>query len=160
MLTAIMHHPFFVYGTLKPGEPNYARFLAGRTRGEESASLSGAALYSAGSYPYLVAEPDLAAPDERVDGTIISVADDDYTTVLAQLDGLEGYTEGGTANLYERLLMMVDTAAGPCVAWVYVAGTESLARIRAGDLPKVPDGNWQSDLAALRYWSTLWEPHV
>ncbi len=104
--------------------------------------------------PYLVAEPDLAAPDERVDGTIISVADDDYAIILAQLDGLEGYTEGGTANLYERLLVTVDTAAGPCVAWVYVAGTENLARIRAGDLPKVPDGNWQSDPAALRYWST------
>ncbi|MFZ4700035.1 MAG: gamma-glutamylcyclotransferase family protein, partial [Candidatus Methylumidiphilus sp.] len=55
----------FVYGTLKPGEPTYARFLAGRTLSEESASVVSVALYSAGPYPYLVAEPDLATPDEH-----------------------------------------------------------------------------------------------
>ncbi|MEI8307473.1 MAG: gamma-glutamylcyclotransferase family protein [Chloroflexales bacterium] len=148
-----MRHPFFVYGTLKPGEPNYARFLAGRTRGEEAASVIGTALYSAGPYPYLVAEPDLAAPDEQVSGTLISVADDDYAAVLAQLDSLEGYTQGGTNNTYERLLVTVDTTAGPRLAWIYVAGTASLARIRAGDLPKLPGGNWQSDSAARDYWS-------
>jgi gamma-glutamylcyclotransferase (GGCT)/AIG2-like uncharacterized protein YtfP len=149
----MMNHPFFVYGTLKPGEPNYARFLAGRTMGEELASFAGAALYSAGHYPYLSTERDLAAPDERVSGTLISVADDDYAAISAQLDSLEGYAEGGTNNAYERLLVTVDAADGARAAWIYVAGAEGLARIRAGELPKIPGGNWQSDPAALNFWS-------
>ncbi|MEI7643119.1 MAG: gamma-glutamylcyclotransferase family protein [Chloroflexales bacterium] len=149
----MMPYPFFVYGTLKPGEPNYTRFLAGRTVAEESASFVGAALYSAGAFPYLVTEPDLAAPAERVSGTIISVADEDYAATLAQLDGLEGYTQGGTNNTYERLLVTVDAAEGARPVWIYVAGTAIQAEIRAGHLPKIPGGHWQSDSAALRFWS-------
>lgn len=148
-----MNHPFFVYGTLKPGEPNYARFLAGRTVGEEPASLAGAALYTHGPYPYLVMEPDLAAPDERVVGAVISVADDDYPATLAQLDSLEGYAEGGADNMYERLLVIVEAASGPREAWLYVAGSYALAEIRAGRLRRIPEGNWRSGAAALSFWS-------
>ncbi|MBX0326521.1 gamma-glutamylcyclotransferase [Oscillochloris sp. ZM17-4] len=148
-----MNHPFFVYGTLKPGEPNYARFLAGHTVGEEPASLAGAALYTAGPYPYMVREPGLAAPDERVIGALISVADADYAAVMAQLDSLEGYAEDGAANMYERLLVMVETAGGQRPAWLYVAGAEALDHIRAGELRKVEGGNWLGDPESNTYWS-------
>jgi gamma-glutamylcyclotransferase (GGCT)/AIG2-like uncharacterized protein YtfP len=148
----MMNHPFFVYGTLKPGEPNYARFLNGRTAGEGPASFAGA-LYTHGPYPYLVTEADLAAPDERVSGAVISVADADYPAILAQLDSLEGYSEGGTDNMYERLLVTVEAADGPRAAWLYVAGADALAQIRAGELRKVPGGNWQSDPAHISFWS-------
>ncbi|NNJ09058.1 gamma-glutamylcyclotransferase [Chloroflexales bacterium ZM16-3] len=148
-----MNHPFFVYGTLKPGEPNYVRFLAGRTIGEEPVSLVGAALYTAGPYPFLVMGQDLAAPDERVIGALITVADTNYATAMDELDSLEGYAEDGAANMYERLLVTVDAAAGPRHAWIYVAGAEALEQIRAGVLRKVEGGNWQSDSESRTYWS-------
>jgi len=55
--------------------------------------------------------------------------------------------------MYERLLVTVDAAAGPRRAWIYVAGANIQAQIRAGGLPKIPGGNWQSDPAALSFWS-------
>jgi gamma-glutamylcyclotransferase (GGCT)/AIG2-like uncharacterized protein YtfP len=148
-----INHPFFVYGTLKPGEPNYARFLAGRTSAEVPASFVGGALYSAGHYPCLVTAPDLVGPDERVLGALISVDDEGYAAIQAQLDSLEGYVEGGADNFYERLLVTVEAADGPRQAWIYVIGAAGLARIRAGELPKVPDGNWQSDPTHASFWS-------
>lgn len=148
-----MNHPFFVYGTLKPGEPNYARLLAGRTAGEELASLPGAALYSAGHYPYLTMEPDLVGPGERATGVLISVPAADYTRITAVLDELEGYVEGGADNMYERLLLTVEAASGPRRAWVYVAGAAALAQIRAGELPHIPGGDWRGDPASLSFWS-------
>ncbi len=148
-----MNYPFFVYGTLKPGEPNYARFLAGRTIGEEPAEIGGAALYTAGPYPYLVTEPDLARPEERVRGTILAVADADYSTTMAELNSLEGYAEDGAANMYERLLVTVDVAGGTREVWIYVAGAEALEQIRAGELRRVADGDWQSDPTARAYWT-------
>jgi gamma-glutamylcyclotransferase (GGCT)/AIG2-like uncharacterized protein YtfP len=148
-----MNTPFFVYGTLKPGEPNYARLLAGRTAAEEPASLAGAALYTPGLYPFLVTEPDLAGPDDRVHGALISVPDEAYAATQAQLDQLEGYVEGGDSNHYERVLVTVQAADGPRQAWVYVVGAAGLAQIRAGELRRLPDGNWQSDPSALSFWS-------
>ncbi|NTV64086.1 MAG: gamma-glutamylcyclotransferase [Oscillochloris sp.] len=147
-----MHHPFFVYGTLKPGEPNYIRLLAGHTTGEESAIFPTAALYTAGTSPFMVTDQDLVAPGDQVSGTIISVADTDYPQILTMLDQLEGYQCEGMPNTYERLLLLVETSAGPRQAWVYLAGREALNSIRDGQLRKLPDGNWQSDAAAVAYW--------
>ena len=62
------HHvpylPFFVYGTLRPGGPNYARYLGGSTRTEEPAILRQAMLVTDGIYPYLIIGRDLAGPDD------------------------------------------------------------------------------------------------
>jgi gamma-glutamylcyclotransferase (GGCT)/AIG2-like uncharacterized protein YtfP len=149
-----MHYPFFVYGTLKPGESNYPRLLAGRTLGEEPASLRGAALYTAGPYPFMVTDQDLVAPGERVSGALIGVAEADYAVVMVVLDRLEGYQGTGMPNTYERVLLPVDTAGGPRQAWVYLAGAEALNLIRAGQLRQLSDGNWQSDSSALEYWSS------
>ena len=46
--------PFFVYGTLRPGEHNHDLFLRGRTAAEEPARLRGALLYDGPGYPYAV----------------------------------------------------------------------------------------------------------
>jgi len=134
--------PFFVYGTLRPGEPNYARLLAGRTASELPATLAGGALFTEGPYPFLVTAPDLARPDELVRGELIAVPAEIYQPVLAQLDELEGYEAGGADNLYERIAIEVDAADGPRQAWVYVAGTAALARIRAGGMRRIPGGEW------------------
>jgi gamma-glutamylcyclotransferase (GGCT)/AIG2-like uncharacterized protein YtfP len=134
--------PFFVYGTLKPGEPNYARYLAGQTASEAHASLAGAALFTEGPYPFLTTAPDVLRPDDDVHGTIIALRPAVYELVLADLDRLEGYVAGGAQNLYERVIMEVATSAGPRQAWVYVVGATTLAQIRAGALRYIPGGVW------------------
>ena len=138
-----MRYPFFVYGTLKRGEPNYARLLEGRTAREIPASLAGAALYDFGPYPFLVREQDLARPGDSVVGELVELPDARYAAALAELDGLEGYVEGGMSNLYEREVCTVSTAEGPRLAYVYVAGPQMLAQIRAGALARIADGVWR-----------------
>lgn len=143
-----MHLPFFVYGTLKPGEPNYARLLAGQTASEAPASLAGAALFTEGPYPFLTTAADVLRPgDTVVYGTIVALRPSVYDLVLADLDRLEGYVEGGAQNLYERVAMEVATDGGPRRAWVYIAGAATLAQIRAGALRYIPGGTWASPVA-------------
>jgi gamma-glutamylcyclotransferase (GGCT)/AIG2-like uncharacterized protein YtfP len=135
--------PFFVYGTLRPGAPNYARYLVGQTASEAPAFLTGAALFTEGPYPFLTTAPDVLRPgDDVVYGTIIALRLSVYELVLADLDRLEGFVEGGAHNLYERVVMEVATSAGPRQAWVYIVGAATLAQIRAGALRYVPGGVW------------------
>jgi gamma-glutamylcyclotransferase (GGCT)/AIG2-like uncharacterized protein YtfP len=143
--TTVSQLPFFVYGTLKPGEPNYRLLLAGRTVEETPASLTGAALFTEGPYPFLLTAPDLVLPgDGVVWGALIAVPPGQYTAVLAELDALEGYAEGGADNLYERVICEVATAEGPRQAWVYVAGASALALIRQGTMRRIEGGSWSA----------------
>lgn len=137
-----MQLPFFVYGTLKPGGVNYARYLAGRTVEEAPARLAGAALFSPGPFPFLTREADLVLPGDAACGTLIAVAAAHYAEALPLLDRLEGYTPGGGDNLYERVALEVATAAGPRPAWVYVAAARALRLIRAGRMRRVAGGQW------------------
>jgi gamma-glutamylcyclotransferase (GGCT)/AIG2-like uncharacterized protein YtfP len=147
--SAPMQYPFFVYGTLRPGEANYGRYLAGRTTAEEPASLPGAALYSPGPYPFLVVAADLARLDEQVYGEVIDVEPRSYAAVLHTLDDLEGYAPNVRNNLYERILMSVHLASGVRrQAWIYLAGERAIGLIRAGRMRRVPAGNWNSSLVA------------
>lgn len=134
--------PFFVYGTLKPGGLNYARYLAGRTAEELPAALAGAALFSPGPFPFLTLEPDLVLPGEVAHGALLSVAPAGYAEALPLLDKLEGYTPGGADNLYERVALTVATEAGPRRAWVYVAAARALRLIRGGRMRRVTGGEW------------------
>ncbi|WP_406860787.1 gamma-glutamylcyclotransferase family protein [Streptomyces sp. HUAS MG47] len=125
--------PFFVYGTLRPGEPNHDRFLLGRTAAEEPARLAGALLYDGPGYPY-------ATPgDGRIAGELVTAAPGAYGELLAVLDRLEDYFgPGHPRNLYERerrdVLRLRDGAAVP--AWVYFAAPGA----RPG--PLIEGGDW------------------
>ncbi|NJL34167.1 MAG: gamma-glutamylcyclotransferase [Chloroflexaceae bacterium] len=132
----------FVYGTLKPGYSNYPIYLEGCTLHEESATLLGGALYTEGQYPYLVMEPDLVRPDERVQGVLITVRPDVYNAVLAHIDVLEDYVPGGADNWYERVVSPVQTASGPVAAWLYVGGSEILMFIRSGIFTRIESEVW------------------
>jgi gamma-glutamylcyclotransferase (GGCT)/AIG2-like uncharacterized protein YtfP len=138
-----MQLPFFVYGTLKPGGLNYARYLAGRTVEELPATLAGAAIFSPGPFPFLTLERDLVLPDEVAHGALVAVAPEQYAEALPLLDQLEGFTPGGARNLYERIALEVATAAGPRRAWVYVAAARALRLIRDGRMRRVSGGVWQ-----------------
>ncbi|MFE9770716.1 gamma-glutamylcyclotransferase family protein [Streptomyces sp. NPDC005931] len=131
--------PFFVYGTLRPGEANHDLFLRGRTLSEEPARLPGAVLYDGPGYPYAVEEPG-----GSVGGELVTARPQEYTGLLAELDRLEGYAPGASRNLYERVARdVVRTADGTAVrAWVYVAASAVAARLRVRGKP-IERGEWR-----------------
>jgi gamma-glutamylcyclotransferase (GGCT)/AIG2-like uncharacterized protein YtfP len=130
--------PFFVYGTLRPGENNHAVFLRGRTHSEEPARLAGAVLYDGPGYPYAVEEPG-----GLIHGELVAALPEKYGEVLTALDRLEGYVAGDPRSLYERIEREVvrETDGTSVRAWVYVAGPSVTARLRArGRL--IESGDW------------------
>jgi gamma-glutamylcyclotransferase (GGCT)/AIG2-like uncharacterized protein YtfP len=130
--------PFFVYGTLRPGQANHDLFLRGRIRSEEPGRLTGALLYDGPGYPYAVEEPG-----GEVAGELVTPRSDAYAELLAVLDELEEYSPGDPRNLYERVArQVIRTADGTSVrAWVYVAAPPVAIRLRTrGKL--IESGDW------------------
>lgn len=138
--------PFFVYGTLRPGEVNHGLLLRGHTLLDEPARLAGAVLYRGPGYPYAVEEPRGAVTGGTVAGDLVTPLPRAYARLLAELDRLEEYVPGDPRNLYERVAREVEvTARGdgrrPVRAWVYVAAPAVAARLRArGQL--IESGDW------------------
>jgi gamma-glutamylcyclotransferase (GGCT)/AIG2-like uncharacterized protein YtfP len=133
--------PFFVYGTLRPGEHNHDLFLRGRTRSEVPGRLTDAVLYDGPGYPYAVDEPGGGV----VRGELVIAAPDQYGQLLGILDELEEYAPGDPANLYERVAREVTREEdGMSVrAWVYVAAPAVAAALRArGRL--IEGGDWRA----------------
>ncbi|WP_371580395.1 gamma-glutamylcyclotransferase family protein [Streptomyces sp. NBC_01314] len=131
--------PFFVYGTLRPGEHNHDLFLRGRTRAEEPARMRGMALYDGPGYPYAVEETGGGA----VSGELVTARPDSYAELLRTLDELEEYAPGDPANLYERVERAAALGDGTVVrAWVYVAAPSVAAGLRAGG-KLIEGGDWR-----------------
>ncbi|MFJ6831676.1 gamma-glutamylcyclotransferase family protein [Streptomyces sp. NPDC091209] len=133
--------PFFVYGTLRPGEHNHDLFLRGRTRSEEPGRMSGLVLYAGPGYPYAVEEPGGV-----VSGELVTARTEEYEELLAALDALEEYTPGDPRSLYERVARDAVRADGITAvrAWVYVAAPEVAARLRT-DGKLIENGDWHGD---------------
>lgn len=119
--------PFFVYGTLLPGEANFSlwrRAIADM----KPAMLSGARLYDLGGFPMVV-----DAPDGEVRGMIVWVRPSSYRPALALLDQLEGVDMtpfGGYG--YRRLRRIARLAGGSsAVAWVYMGSEAIVAGLEA-----------------------------
>jgi len=134
------HLPFFVYGTLRPGEPNHDRFLRGRVRSEEPGRLRETVLYDGPGYPYAVEEPGGV-----VRGELVTARTEAYAELLAALDRLEGYVPGDPRNLYERVEREVLRDADEAVvrAWVYVAAPAVAARLRGAGGTLIESGDWR-----------------
>ncbi|MFE2973877.1 gamma-glutamylcyclotransferase family protein [Streptomyces sp. NPDC059258] len=131
--------PFFVYGTLLPGEPNHDLFLRGRTAGERPAVLPRALLYDGPGYPYAI------EGHGRVHGTLLVAAPGVYGELLGLLDHLEEFLgPGHPRNLYERVVREVElpgAGEGSVRAWVYLAATAVTRSLRTGGVP-IPEGRW------------------
>ena len=117
----------FVYGTLRKGEAN-AQLLKGATCIAEQCWTDGD-LYDTGyGYPAMK-----QTPNSRLFGELYTVTEED----LKRLDQLEGYTAGGTNNLYERIQQTVYTDKGATIATLYVASRALLLK------RKIPNGDWK-----------------
>lgn len=130
--------PFFVYGTLRPGEVNHDLFLRGRVHAEEPGRLADALLYDGPGYPYAVEEPGGV-----IAGDLVTPRPEAYAELLASLDELEEYVPGDPRNLYERVAREVTRPAdGTAVrAWVYLAAPPVATRLRThGKL--IESGDW------------------
>ncbi|MGW1496492.1 gamma-glutamylcyclotransferase family protein [Streptomyces sp. NPDC002402] len=135
--------PFFVYGTLRPGEGNHDLFLHGRTAAEEPAVLADAVLYEGPGYPYALLEPG----GGTVAGEVVTAAPGEYGELLAVLDRLEEYVAPGhPRNLYDRVAREVRRPDGTAVrAWVYVAAPGVARKLRTTGTP-IPGGDWTGRL--------------
>ncbi|WP_406251400.1 gamma-glutamylcyclotransferase family protein [Streptomyces cyaneofuscatus] len=140
--------PFFVYGTLLPGEPNHDLFLRGRTSGERAAVLPRALLYDGPGYPYAI------DGHGRVHGTLLTAAPGVYGELLGLLDHLEEYLgPGHPRNLYERVVREVELPGeGPSGtregqgppgtrAWVYLAAAAVTRSLRTSG-SVIAEGRW------------------
>ncbi|MEU8676235.1 gamma-glutamylcyclotransferase family protein [Streptomyces sp. NPDC048560] len=128
--------PFFVYGTLLPGQRNHDLFLLGRTAREEPALLPGALLYEGPGYPYAV------EGHGTVHGVLVVPSPGAYGELLGMLDRLERYAgPGHPRNLYERVARDVRTEAATTSAWVYFAAAAVTRSLRTGGT-RIPGGNW------------------
>ncbi|MFB8174712.1 gamma-glutamylcyclotransferase family protein [Streptomyces sp. NPDC055966] len=131
--------PFFVYGTLRPGEANHDLFLRGRTAAEEPARLPGAVLYDGPGYPYAVEHRGA-----EIRGELVTAHPESYDGLLAALDRLEEYTPGDPRSRYERVARPVVRADGSTApAWVYLAAPPVAARLRAHGT-RIEGGDWLS----------------
>ncbi|MEU3773229.1 gamma-glutamylcyclotransferase family protein [Streptomyces sp. NPDC032472] len=130
--------PFFVYGTLRPGEVNHALFLRGRTAAEEPARLPDALLYDGPGYPYAVQHAG-----SQIVGELITPAPGAYARLLAELDRLEEYHgPDRPLNVYDRVrrdAVRPDGTRTP--AWVYLAAPALAHRLRESGT-EIPGGDW------------------
>jgi gamma-glutamylcyclotransferase (GGCT)/AIG2-like uncharacterized protein YtfP len=118
----------FVYGTLKRGE--FRERCWPRPPISIELATTGGALYDLGPYPALV------AGDDTVAGELWQIAPDDIEETLVALDRVEGFA-GTSDDLYRRVIVECQTAAGSTRAWTYqlasVAALHTARRILPND---------------------------
>ena len=141
-------HAVFVYGTLRPGQRNYERLLAGRTMQESPAIAKGLALYGH-RFPYAV--PQSGA---RTVGDLITIKPSLYREVLADLDQLEGYQPNRPESSHylrstRSIVATVSTPNGGTweafhTAWIYLAGPD----IDPTRMPRITDDDWLAQVSA------------
>lgn len=140
--------PIFVYGTLRPGQENYDRFVLGKTTREVRAMLADHAMFVLDGYPCITEDTGAG----NVIGDALYLSPEHFPAVLAALDQLEGYMSGNASSPYLRVRRSVRTEEGggdepprTSLAWVYVGGEPALLRRLACD--PVPGGDWLAYLA-------------
>ena len=108
--------PFFVYGTLLPGQPNYDVWLPAISR-MRPAELHHCRLYDLGDYPMLVPWAGGVAR-----GMLVELQWEGYAAVVAALDYLEGIDATAPGeSAYRRVRRIVRPAGNhAAVAWVYL----------------------------------------
>ena len=138
---ALPMNPFFVYGTLIPGQPNDHLWQDG-IESVETAVFDGGKLYDMGYYPMLVEEKG-----GSVQGKLITVIPTLYRQILDRLDNLEGYSQDQpTESSFTRVERNVLLRNGKAItAWLYAGHLQY-----AVGKQEIPGGDWVSFAADLR----------
>ncbi|GIK54840.1 MAG: gamma-glutamylcyclotransferase [Chloroflexi bacterium] len=131
--------PFFVYGSLLPGQAN-AALWGDSVVAQQAALLAHGRLYSLGDYPVLIENG--GGP---VKGMVMTARPDAYADLLARLDALEAYNpDAPEQSEYLRVIREARLGDGTAVPiWVYIGQVNY-----APHLPLVPDGDWLAYVAA------------
>ena len=148
---ALQQIPFFVYGTLIPGQPN-DHLWRGGIKSIETAVFRNGKLYDLGHYPMLVEEGV-----GTVRGKLISVANGQYKDILQRLDSLEGYNpEQPSKSSFRRIKREVTTGTGQkFLCWLYVGRQEFVL-----DGKMIPSGDWENYAAETYHDMDLWWTNV
>ncbi|HRQ37228.1 MAG TPA: gamma-glutamylcyclotransferase [Chloroflexota bacterium] len=131
--------PFFVYGSLLPGQVN-AGLWGKDVLAQTPAVLPYGRLYSLGDYPVLIENGE-----GPVKGMVMTTRPDAYTALLSRLDALEAYNPAAPEESeYLRVIREARSGDGIAVpAWVYIGPASFTPH-----LPLVPDGDWPAYVAA------------
>lgn len=123
MTLSTIHLPFFVYGTLLPGEENF-RLWREAIQDIKPATLAGARLYDLGEFPMVVEDGE-----GEVRGMAGWVSPSSYDAALSLLDMLEDvHLPYPIGYAYRRLPRIVRLAGGSTVAaWVYLGNPAVVA---------------------------------
>ena len=140
--------PFFVYGTLLPGQPNFTLWGTDIAKMEPAAFVGGR-MYDMGYYPMLVT----AVASELVQGMCITINKSPYEAVLQRLDDLEGYDPKKPDEVgYQRQAVEIVLANGRTrQAWVYLGQPELVT-----DKPPVAGGDWAAYAAQNQHHLQDW----
>lgn len=144
-------YPFFVYGTLIPGQPNdfYWQGCIGATK---KAIFRGGRLFDMGSFPMLI-----EGGENEVMGHIMypkkKLSNDEYQLLVQRLDTLENYDpENIDESPYFRVLRPVLIQdSQPVQTWVYI-GRHSYTEGR----PIIPSGDWVKYSASSQTHISIW----
>ena len=148
---ALQQTPFFVYGTLIPGQPN-DHLWCGAIKSAKTAVFNNGNLYDMGYYPMLVEEGG-----GIVRGKLISVANRLYKEILNRLDSLEGYNpDHPSDSTYRRIKREVTIENGQkTLSWLYIGRQEFVLNNKM-----IPGGDWVEYAAKMYddmdiWWETI-----
>ena len=123
--------PLFVYGTLRPDESNYKRYLRGRALSQSPAWVRGELwLDPSEDYPYLCARKD------RVSGYLLTLKPALFASTMASIDMLEDFSpKQPLTSLYVRQRIIAHGPRGDILAWTYLWNSKRRPgyRLEGGD---------------------------
>jgi len=134
----------FVYGTLRPGQYNY-RCLKGYSEHVETCRTAEKYVLFTQKYkafPYMV--PADYWPEVRstyVIGDLLKVG----RTGLQNADRLEGYSNEGTDNWYERKIIDIVTKNGITNSYAYILSKKRFDDMDKDDYIVITAGDWSID---------------
>ena len=131
--------PFFVYGTLLPGQPN-AHLWGSAVAQMRPAFFPNGRLYNMGSFPMLIAGNGRPIP-----GMLVELKPEMYDPLMRRLDELEKYNPAQPQHsIYCRERHTIQTAPDQqTTAWVYLGKDAYIA-----GKPEIPHGDWPTHVAA------------
>lgn len=141
--------PFFAYGTLLPGQPNYWLWEAAIID-LRPARFADSILLDMGNYP-LLAE----GSGGEVRGALVTTRASSFSEVLKRLDRLEGFDpanpDGCVFRRVKRTVILEDGESA--AAWLYLGKADA-----ARDAQVIESGDWVSYSAlALNDISAWWD---